>query len=171
MNVKALLRQVPMTAYLYGVLAVAVVGGIAEYNHLQREIGKREVMLSQAEHERVAARMRADSLEKVYRVDTLRLTRLKTVWDTTYQRLTDTLKLTDTVKVPVKVLVLADSSIKACTMALQTCDQRVGAERQRREAAEKEIGLLKASYPSKAKPWLYGALGVGVGYLAGRLQK
>ncbi len=48
MNVKAWLRQVPTTAYLYGVLAVAVVGGVSTFTYQQRQIGARNAELRQS---------------------------------------------------------------------------------------------------------------------------
>lgn len=48
MNVMAWLRQVPTTAYLYGVLAVAVVGGVSTFAYQQRQIGARNAELRQS---------------------------------------------------------------------------------------------------------------------------
>ncbi len=156
----ALLKQLPATAYLYGLLVAALVAGFAGFVHYQREIGRREVMLSVAASDLRDAKMRADSLEKVYRVDTLRLTKIK--------RVTDSLTVTveqwkhDTVKV-VEYVAKADTAIKACVQALGTCEQRVGAERAGRKAAEAQVKILTAQIPSPVKPWRDRVLGGIVG--------
>lgn len=48
MNLTGLLRQLPSTAYLYGLLAVAVVGGISTFAYQQRQIGARNAELRQS---------------------------------------------------------------------------------------------------------------------------
>lgn len=58
-------------------------------------------------------------LDTVYRTDTVRLWRAKTVYDTA--RVTDTVVRGDTVFVPRDV---ADEAINSCTNALFTCEQR-----------------------------------------------
>lgn len=45
MNIRALVRQLPATAYLYGLLAVAVVGGVSTFAYQQRQIGARNAEL------------------------------------------------------------------------------------------------------------------------------
>jgi hypothetical protein len=144
MNLRSLLKQVPATAYLYGLLGVALIGAYQGWAYHQREIGRREVELAQSASELRAAKMRADSLEKVYRVDTLRLTKIKRVTDsltvTVEQWKTDTLKV-------VEYVAKADTAIKACVQALGTCEARVGAERAGRLAAEKQTAILKAQMP------------------------
>jgi hypothetical protein len=153
-----------MSAVLRVLLALAVLGGgVAYLVHQQREIGRREVLLAQSANELRVAKARADSLERAYRVDTVRLTRLKVVTDT----MTTTVERWkhDTLEV-VRYVVQADSTIKACTQALATCDQMVGAERKGREAAEAQVAILRQRMPSKLAPWRHGAMGVAVGALA-----
>ncbi len=166
MNVKALLSRIPQVAYLYAAIGVTLVGGYNLWAHQQREIGKRDVLIAQAEQTNADLRHTADSLSKVYRIDTLRLTKIR--------RVTDSLTVTvdqwkhDTVKV-VEYVEKADSTIKVCTQALLTCDQRVGIAQRGWDNARRENALLKASFPSKVRPWLYGFAGVGAGYIAGRV--
>lgn len=63
---------------------------------------------------------RADSLQSAFRVDTVRLTRSVTKYET----LRDTLRLTDTVRVK-EALKAADTAISACQRSRQTCSRLV----------------------------------------------
>jgi hypothetical protein len=150
-----------------------VVGGVAAgagwlalNNAHQREVGKLDLLLTHAKADAKAAKVRADSLEKVYRVDTLRLTKIK--------RVTDSLTVTveswkhDTVKV-VEYVAKADTAIRACVQALGTCEQWVGAERAGRLAAESQAKILRQQMPSKLAPWRDRLIGLGLGYGLGRL--
>ncbi len=49
MNIRSFLKQVPATAYLYGLLAVAVASGFGVFVHQQRLIGARDIALHQAD--------------------------------------------------------------------------------------------------------------------------
>jgi hypothetical protein len=170
-NWLTLARSVPATAYLYGLLAVALLSMYAGFVHYQREIGRREIMLSAAASELRDAKMLADSLAKVYRVDTLRFTKIRRVTDS----LTVTVDRwkTDTLKV-VEYVIKADSTIKACSQALATCEQRVGAVTRALAASERANGILKAQMPSKLAPWRHRAegaiLGAAVYAIAGRIK-
>ena len=160
MNVKALLKQVPAMAYLYGLLAAALVTGYAGFVHTQREIGKRDIQIHQYEVANADLRHEADSLRKAYKVDTLRLTKIR--------RVTDSLTVTveqwkhDTLRV-VEYVAQADTTIKACTKALSTCEARVGVAQRGWDGARDEIKVLKASMPSKLAPWRDRLIGVIVG--------
>lgn len=161
------LQRIPSVAYLYAVLGVAVIGAWQANNYHQREIGKRDLLIASAERTNATLRHQADSLAKQYRVDTVRFRVTKTRVDTLTQTV-DNWK-TDTLKV-VEYVAKADTAIKACSMALLTCEQRVGIAQAGWDNARKEIANLKKATPSKAKPWLYGAIGLGTGYLAGRIR-
>jgi hypothetical protein len=167
-SLKALLGKVPSQVYLYATLAAAVIAGYNGWAYHQREIGKRDVQIEDLEHANAGLLHARDSLTIVYRTDTLRLTKIRQV--------TDSLTVTverwkhDTLKV-VEYVTKADSTIRVCTAALQTCDQRVGVAQRGWDGARAEIKLLKASLPSPAQKWLYGAAGVGVGFLAGHYLK
>jgi hypothetical protein len=106
--------------------------------------------------------MRYDSLEKAYRPQTASVVKWKTKWDSTKAGVDTQWLKPDSVPVPVEVVryitATADSTIKACTRALATCDQMVGAQRARAEAAEQEVRILKRSMPGKL-----ARCGVGVG--------
>lgn len=167
-DVKALLKQVPSVAYLYGALAVMAVSGVTYYNHVQREIGKRDLLLASSRAEIKDWKHKADSLAKVYRIDTVRLTRLRVATDT----LTQTVEVwkRDTVKV-VEYVTKADSALKACTQVIGTCEARGNALQNALNASEKANRLLKASMPSKLAPWRQAALGAIAGYLVFRVTK
>lgn len=143
------------------ILLALSTGAVTAYNHHQREIGRREMVIAQLAAEHRAALQRADSLEKAFRIDTVRFVRLRTVWDTAYRTLTDTVQLTDTVRVPVTVLVTADSTIRACSQALGTCEQRVAAERTARQAADRQVKILLQQMPGPLS-----RCGAGVGAAA-----
>lgn len=167
-NVRALLKNVPTTAYIISGAIVILWGAWTANNYHQREVGKRDLLIAQHERTNADLRHQADSLSKVYRTDTLRLTTYRLKLDT----LTTTVELWkhDTLEV-VQYVQQADSTVKVCSLALATCEQRVAVAQRGWDGARDEIALLKRQMPSPAKKWLYGALGVGVGYVAGRLQK
>lgn len=157
-----------------GVTLISLIVGsgvFASYNAIQREIGRRDVLLSVTRADLKRAKVRIDSLERAYRVDTLRM------WRTV--RTLDTLTVNverwkhDTLKV-VEYVAKADTTIKACTMALSTCEARVGAERDGRLAAEKQVKLLQSQMPSKLTPLRHriegAVVGVAVSALVGVIR-
>ena len=155
MNWKLLASK--MAPYLAATVALSA--SVAWYNHYQREIGRRDLLIRQYAEEATVQKKRADSLSLRYVRDTVRL------WKTI--RRTDTLTQTveqwkhDTVKV-VEFVQQADSTIKACTQALATCEQRIGAERARGNALQGEAALLRRQMPSAITPWKHRAEGVAV---------
>lgn len=161
------LKRIPSAAYLYAVLGVAVIGGYNVFVHQQREVGKRDLLIAQHERTNEQLRKTQDSLAKAYRVDTVRFRVIRTQVDT-FTRTVENWK-TDTLKV-VEYVTKADSAIRVCSMALVTCEQRVAVAQRGWDGARKEIALLKSAMPSKARPWIYGGIGIGVGYLAGRIH-
>ena len=167
-NVKALLKHVPSVVYLYAALAVLVVGGYNAWAYQQRQIGKRELELVQMTHDLRQARREADSLAKVYRVDTVRFRVIKTQVDT-LTRVVESWKH-DTLRV-VEYVTKADSAIKACSAVVLTCEERVGAVQRALDASEKANHVLRLSMPNPAQKWLYGAIGLGTGLLARSLVK
>lgn len=138
-------------------------GFVGLYNHYQREIGRRDMVLAQSRADLKAAKHRLDSLEAVYRVDTVRL------WRTV--RALDTLTVTvdrwkhDTLTV-VQYVAKADTAIRACTLALGTCEQRVGAERTARLTAEQQVKLLQSQMPGTLTPWRHRVEGAVLGIAA-----
>ncbi len=78
-------------------------------------------------------------LQAVVKRDTMKIqlaaaTRWRTAWDTIIR--VDTLEATDTVRIPVRVLVVADSTIRSCSIALTTCQELAALERARADSAE-----------------------------------
>ena len=108
------------------------------------------------------AEARADSLKVVYVRDTIRLTKWKTVYDTTRERLT----LTDTVEV-LRFIAVADSTIRSCTVALSTCELRVGAEKAVSAQWEAKWRAERARRPSFIGQASKLVIAGGIGWLAG----
>ena len=100
-------------------LAIALAGAVAVGYLLGVQSGKSALDRQRAGlHDTIVAeRIRLDT---VYRTDTVRLWRAKTVYDTA--RIRDTVVRNDTVFIPRTV---ADAAVEACTAALATCEQRV----------------------------------------------
>jgi hypothetical protein len=146
------------------VLGVALIGGYNVFVHQQREIGKRDLLIAQHERTNADLRHQADSLSKVYRTDTLRLTKIR--------RVTDSLTVTvdqwkhDTLKV-VEYVHQADTTIKACTAALQTCEDRVRIAQLGWANARSEIARIKA-IPKQGWIARHTAASVGVGATYGQ---
>ena len=95
----------------------------------------------------------ADSLRKSYTSDTVYLNKWKIKWDT--------LRLagkTDTVPKEV-IIAIADSTIQACTMALNTCEMRVAVERERADSIESAMDKWKKVTKG---PWITPRLEVTV---------
>lgn len=80
---------------------------------LRQRIQAREAVIASL------ARQKA-RVDTAYTRDTVTLTR----WRTTYTGIRDTLRLTDTVAVK-RFVLTADSTIHACSVALETCEHRV----------------------------------------------
>lgn len=161
------LKRIPSAAYLYAVIGVALVGGYNIFVHQQREIGKRDSLIANAERTNAELRRAQDSLAKQYGVDT--------IWRRVTKTRVDTMATTvevwkhDTLRV-VEFVARADTAAKACTQALLTCDQKVAIATKGWDNARAEIAKIKSAQPSKARPWIYGAAGAGLGYLAGRIK-
>jgi hypothetical protein len=166
-NWLTLARSVPVTAYAIAGCGALLFAAYTANNAYQRRIGAEQVLTAQARADAAKWKRTADSLAKAYHVDTVRLTKIR--------RVTDSLTLTvdrwktDTLKV-VEYVIAADSTIRVCSQALATCEARVGAERQRVLAAQRETAALKAQMPSKARKWLGMAISAGAGYAIGRIQ-
>jgi hypothetical protein len=150
----------------YVALAALLVAAFAAYTAQQRAIGRAEASAAQAAQALAHATHRADSLSRAYRADTVRLTRLVARWDTLYAPYTDTLTVrrTDTVRVPVRVLVAADSTIRVCRDALLNCDQRVAAAQAIAAGWEARLLTVQAQQPSALSVWgsRLGALVAGL---------
>ncbi len=143
-------------------ILLAIVGGVLAVAQFEyRAAAKAEVALAAALARADTAERRADSLAAAYRVDTVTLWRVK--------RTTDTLTATvdhwkhDTLEV-VSYVTLADSTIRACTAALGTCEARIAAEREGRRALE---AATLAALALGKRPWT--SVGVAYDATTGRL--
>lgn len=123
------------------VLAVVLVGLLLLFLRERQAAIRAERRAVTAEEAADSLRRRGDSVAVVYQVDTLRLTRWMTRWDSvTLPGVVDT--------VPVEVLVaVADSTIRACTVALSTCELRVATERERGDS----LAVAAASWRKVAR--------------------
>ena len=104
-------------------------------------------------------------LDTVYKTDTLRLTQ----WRTRYDTLVETRNIHDTVWVQ-EFIAVADTTIKLCTAALKTCEQRVALEAKRADMAERALKDVTAGAARKErqKVLLGAALGLVGGVLLAR---
>lgn len=109
------------------------------------------------------AERRSDSLAKALRPQLVEVERWRTRWDTLPAR-RDTLRLRDTVWVPVEVLVVADSTIRACSVALDSCQALVASVSAERDRWR---DLQRVTERMKQRPWL--SAGVAYDPLSGRL--
>lgn len=121
-------------------LALAAVLGIGycrDVQHAGRQAALRiELDSARAREGRAVAQSRR--LDTVYVRDTLRFTR----WRDSLVVLRESLTVTDTLEV-IRYVAAADSTIRACSLALQTCEQRVAAEREVSQALRDQIAIVK----------------------------
>jgi hypothetical protein len=161
----ALLRQVPTTAYLIAGLLTAAGGWFAMNNAHQRALGAERILTAQARASGDTARAEVKRLSKVLPPQIAAAGKTRIKWDTVKAGI-DTAWLHDTIPVPVEVVrtvvLSADTAIKACTEALNTCQALVGAQRRRAEAAETDAKLAWRQVPSKLSPWLRRGEGAAV---------
>lgn len=101
-------------------------------------------------------------LDTLYQRDTLRLTRWREKWDTVRQDVERWKH--DTVRV-VEYVQVADSTIRACTAALRTCEQRAALEGQRADLAEAKLKDLASTQEKKERRNLL--LGTTLGLVGG----
>jgi len=165
MNARALLRQVPATAYLYGLLAVAIVGGIATYTHQQREKGRQEVLTAQAVHARDSLAVLLKAKGGKFRVDTVRVFRSITTLDTLIQSRVDTaiVHQTDTVKITIREAVAIQDTLKACRSLVRDCADIQDDLRGFIRADSAIIRSLRRQMPSQLAPWRDRLIGAIVG--------
>jgi hypothetical protein len=151
----------------------AVLLSAAGWNAHQRQIGALQYVVRDDVMVARVARLRADSLERAFRVDTVRLfrriTNTLTVLDTVV--LSDTLRLSDTVKVTVEVIRDAQETIRACQATVLTCSQLNEARQRQIDALGAENRAIKAQVPSRASGLLKDAGKVLLGYGIGRITR
>lgn len=103
-------------------------------------------------------------LDTVYKTDTIRLTR----WRTKYDTLVETRDIHDTVWVK-EFIAVADTTIKLCTAALRTCEQREALQAKRADLAEEALRRLGAGQAKKERQKFW--IGTTLGFAAGLLSK
>lgn len=136
-------------------LATAAVGA-AFYAGQRVEAGKQYDREVQVVVESIAV------LDTVYKTDTLRLTR----WRTRYDTLVETRDIHDTVWVK-EFIAVADTTIKLCTAALRTCEQREALQAKRADLAEGKLKSLTTGQEKKERQKLL--LGAALGIVGGVL--
>lgn len=142
---------------LWLVLTLATaVAGAAFYAGQQVEAGKQYDREVQVVVESIAV------LDTVYKTDTLRLTR----WRTKYDTLVETRDIHDTVWVK-EFIAVADTTIKLCTAALRTCEQREALQAKRADLAERKLKSLTTGQEKKERQKLL--LGAALGLVGGVL--
>ena len=153
-------------------LAVAMIGYFS-WRTVERRVGAMQVLLKEAQQREKVANFRADSVDKVFKTDTLWLTK-RIVRDTTLLRhIIDSVTVIhhDTVSVPVEVLVTVDSTLRGCRQTLTTCADLVRAQREKADALEAQVILLKRQQPGFFRR-LWPTVIVGSGaYVIGRLTR
>lgn len=103
----------------------------------------------------------------IYKLDTIRLTRERVK----YKTLRDTTRIADTVWVNA-FIAQADTTIKACSLALITCEQKDSAHKVIESGLRRQNEALKKLLPTRtekvinAAKWL--AIGAGVGAVLSR---
>lgn len=143
-----------MSKVIPWVLLVAVlVGGVWYAATTRAHYRAERAALTQAND---SLRAIADQRDTVFTSDTVRLVRWQTRYDTLYQHA----DIMDTVWVK-QFVVAADSTIKSCTAALTTCEQRVADRDAQIANLNKQIKLER-----KSKPFLV-RLGKPVGVFLG----
>ncbi len=144
------------------ILLVVVSAGYAGWRQYERNIGKRDLQIAQLEQS-------AKRLDSIIRVDSVRFAKRDTVklfhtiaqTDTILQRLIDTAIVhhQDTVIVERRVLVTADSAIKACRETVTDCAKLAESRAVRIRQLDSLLQLTKGQRPS-----ILSRCGVSGGY-------
>lgn len=143
-------------------LIVSIIVG--EHYYAEKHGGDSEKLKQAVEQTKLGEKTLA-RVDTVYKRDTIRLTREVTK----YRSIRDTLKITDTVQVK-EFVRQADSTIKACTEVVQTCEQKDSAHRIIEAGLRKQNDALKSLLPTKterfftAAKWTLIGAAVGVVY-------
>lgn len=154
--------------------ALAVVGGgwYEANNAHQRALGALQEQLKARDAQIATLTQRRDSILTVFKTDTLRLVAYRTRYDTVVSRLLDTILVhhttLDTVRVPVHVLVTADSAYRACGRALASCEALAATEHQRADLYRLQLGDVLKTQPGFFRRWGERVALFGVGVLGGR---
>ena len=128
------------------------------------ELGRRDGRAEGLAVKRAAVVETLAVLDTVYLRDTLRLRVLVTRWDTLRQTV-DRWKH-DTITVE-RVVQVADSTIRACTATVLTCEQRVALTTRRAELAEDELAIHRRRIPTRREQAMTHGLAAAGGLALG----
>ena len=145
-----------MTTNLYviaGAVVVLAAGGAAFTAH-ERAIGARDAEIAHLTTTVDSLRARKASVMTRYVHDTVEVAR----WRTAYQTIRDTINVHDTVQVRA-ALADADTTIRACTVALSRCDSIQAVNDTLTTALQRAVHL-----EAKSKPGFWDRVGLFVGY-------
>jgi hypothetical protein len=147
---------------LLGIAIVALVGMCRARDHALVEKGKAEQSEAQFRQRNERLISANDSLMRAFKVDTLRLTKWMTKWDTIASK-------PDTV--PVEVIVaVADSTIQACSVTVQTCSRALAAKDSLAESREKlhaaSLRQIKSQHRVEVIKWSVISLLLGTAVAA-----
>jgi hypothetical protein len=107
----------------------------------RQQMGEAAIRAETATTAADSLRRRGDSLAAAYHTDTLTLTRWRTRWDSIVGP-----GRTDTLTVE-RVILVADSTVQACTAVVRTCEERVKTERERGDS----LAVAAASWKRVAR--------------------
>ena len=168
-----LAKQIPTAAYLYAALSVGAVGAYGLWTAHQRQIGRLEVLTTQATAQRDSLAIVLKGKVPQFQRDTVRIVRSVHTIDTLIQHRIDTalVRQTDTVKITVAEARAVRDTILACQQTIRDC-----ASIQRDlwgviRADSLIIRSLQTQMPGKLAPWRDRLLGAAAGYAIGRFMK
>jgi hypothetical protein len=144
------------------IIAVLLVVGVFVYQKIGERRGLANGQLKQGQTETKTGEKTLDSLRPVYVLDTIKLAREVTK----YRTIRDTLVITDTVIVR-EFVRQADSTIKACLLTVQTCEQKDSAHSVIETGLRKQNDALKKLLPTKTERFITAAKWALVGALVG----
>jgi len=162
------------TMKLYGLILALILSVFAYTYHLGGERALLRQRLHASDSTIAALTQRARTVDTLYRTDTVHLRVAIARWDTVRQTVEhwDTARVAvpaETVKVIVRA---AEQVVNACSVVVLTCEQRVAQRDSIIAVLKHERPLIQAQRPGRLARWrneLVGvALGVGVGYIAGK---
>lgn len=150
-----------MKPILVGV-ALLLIGAFAIQKIAERH-GEANTELKQAQDQTKQGEKTLAHIDTVYRSDTVRLTREVKK----YQTLRDTTRITDTVWVK-EFVKQSDSTIHACLLTVQTCEQKDSAHKVIEAGLRKQNDALKKLLPTRTERLLTAAKWAGVGFIVGK---
>lgn len=161
--------KLPPIAYL--ILLVALMGAYTGWRQYERRVGALQVMVQDDVRVAKALRLRADSLERRFRVDTVRVFRSIATIDTLVQHRIDTaiVHQTDTVKITVREAQAIQDTIRACKVLVSDCATLAKTRAEQIDVLRAENDKIRSLTPSTARLWLDRILYAGIGYTLGSL--